>query len=177
MPSTSVFTSLYGHLSVCVYIALPGTINTTSRSRLNYGWDIYTDRSPRAPSFIFAAEKQNRAKERNRSRGNGREWFEEEEERDSKGGDTDWGTESKLENKLIDSRQRTQAWGRRKEVQCSVCVLMLPAALQRWTDMIWTHPLGCYSPSPCAADVLLCQACLQWLVKPISWSLYQPPSM
>lgn len=42
----------------------PGTINTKSRRRLNYGWDIYTDRSPRAPSFVVAAEKWNGAKER-----------------------------------------------------------------------------------------------------------------
>lgn len=78
---------------------------------------------------------------------------------------------SQRSNCLIDSRQHTPTCG--WTPMLSVCVLMLAAAQQRWSDMIWTHLLGCYSPSPCAAYVLLCQACLQWLVKPISWFL--PP--
>lgn len=41
-PYTSVFTSLYGYLSVCMCIAKPGSINTKSCSHLNYGWGIYT---------------------------------------------------------------------------------------------------------------------------------------
>lgn len=87
--------------------------------------------SPQALSFVSAEEKQNTAKERegegerDRSRGSRREWFENGKEERDREVVTDWAKESKGENKLSDWQQavRTQAWGWRMGVQCSLLCL------------------------------------------------------
>lgn len=162
----SVFTVLYGYLSGCVYIAQSGTMNTKSCSCLNYGWYIYTDWPPRAPSFVFAVEKQNRAKQRHR-----REWLNEEE---SRGGDSD--KESKPEIKLSDWQQAAHTNLRMDSNALCLCSYASCSSTEmKWYDLNSSFgvlqsksmrrlcvALSSMSPVTCETNILVSTSMQRW---------------